>query len=108
MAFKRFERIKNPKGNLLEDYKAVTYYDYHEVDELVNKCNEVGYECIQTYEGSLGSGDWILVAPDDNYYNFVIKEVALNEWQSAHRIHRKKRLSKADLATYAKAKEEAS
>lgn len=94
MAFHRYERVKNPKGNLFTDYRKVTYYDYHEVDKLINDLFELGYENCQIYEGSLGSGDWICVPPDDDHYYYIIVEKALNEWQSGHLVKRCSKLSK--------------
>ena len=92
--FQRYERVKNPKGNLFSDYKQVTYYDYHEVDKAIADLAEMNYECCQIDEGSLGSGTWVCVPPDDNHYYYVFWEVGLNEWQSGHRMRRCKKLTK--------------
>lgn len=97
MAFRRYEKKKTAKGNLPQDYKPVIYYDYHDVDQLLFHLQKLGYECIQVWEGSLGSGNWICKAPDDRHYHFTVEEVSMNPWSSAHRIHRKKKLSGADL-----------
>jgi len=70
------------------------YYTYEVVDELISKMANAGYEIVQLNEGSLGSGDWVLIAPNDTMYNFVIREVALNEWSSGHTIRRCAKLSK--------------
>lgn len=83
------------------NYRKQNLYDYHEVDSLIAKLNDKGYKCIQTYEGSLGSGNWICIAPDDKHYNFIIKEVGLNAWSSAHTVNRRRKLTKADLAELA-------
>ncbi len=44
-----------------------------------------GYEALQINEGTLGSGDWLVLSPD-NRPSFVIVEIALNSWQSGHWI----------------------
>lgn len=71
-----------------------SYYSYEAVDEFISRLYESGYETIQLNEGTLGSGDWVLIAPNDNQYNFVIREVALNEWSSGHTIRRCSKISK--------------
>ena len=53
-----------------------------------------GWEPIQLNEGGVGIGDWVLIAPDDDHYNFVIREVYLNEWSSAQTVRRCSKLSK--------------
>ena len=98
MAFRKFEKKKSAKGNSLQDYKPVIYYDYHDVDQLLFHLQKLGYECTQVWEGSLGSGNWICKAPDDRHYNFTVEEVSINPWSSAHKVHRKKKLNAADLA----------
>ena len=70
------------------------YYSYEAVDEFISEMGNRGYEAIQIDEGCLGSGSWVLVAPDEKHYNFVIREVALNEWSSGHTIRRCAKISK--------------
>ena len=98
MAFRKYEKKKSAKGNGIFDYKPVIYYDSIDVDQLLFHLSKLGYECIQISEGSLGSGNWVCKAPDDKHYNFTVEEVAMNSWSSAHKVHRKKKLSNADLA----------
>lgn len=74
-----------------------TLYSYRAADELISTMFERSYECINLREGVLGSGDWVLIAPDEEHYNFVIREVVLNEWSSAHTIRRCKKLSQKIL-----------
>ena len=69
-------------------------YSYTVVEELISRLIESGYEAIQLCEGSLGCGDWVLIAPTENQYNFVIREVAINEWSSGHKIRRCSKISK--------------
>jgi len=92
----RWIEVKNGKQFPL-NYRKENLYDYHEIDELITKLTTENYTCIQTDEGVLGSGNWICIAPDNNHYNFIINEVALNCWSSAHTIRRCKKLSKANL-----------
>lgn len=70
-------------------------YTYKAVDSLIEQLIEKGYEAIQLREGTLGSGDWVLLSHDPTKYNFVVREVALNEWNSAHNIRRTAKISKA-------------
>ena len=69
-------------------------YNLSVVENLIEGLMEKGYECIQLEEGCLGIGYWVCVAPSENYYNFIVQEVPLNCWSSAHTITRKGRLSK--------------
>ena len=96
---RRYERVKNPKSTSPFDaYRPVIYYEVSEIEELLAHLEELGYERYNTYEGVLGCGNWICVAPDEEHYHFIIREIAVNSWQSLHKIQRKSKLSKADLA----------
>ena len=71
-------------------------YTYQAVDNLRDRLrNEFGYTSIQLREGVLGSGDFLCIAPDEQHYHFLVREVALNEWNSAHTIRRVSKISKA-------------
>lgn len=71
-------------------------YTYQAVDDLRNRLrNEHGYTSIQLREGVLGSGDFLCIAPDEQHYHFLVREVYLNEWSSAHTIRRVGKISKA-------------
>lgn len=75
---------------------AKKLYSYKAVDELRDRLrDELGYTSIQLREGVLGSGDFLCIAPDDKHYHFLIREVYLNEWSSAHTIRRLSKISKA-------------
>lgn len=66
-------------------------------EEFIEFCEQVGYDCIQTSEGTLGIGDWILVSPDKNHWNYIIKEKYLNEWSSCQEIEKFKELPHESL-----------
>lgn len=70
-------------------------YTISSVEKLINDALEIGYEMVQLREGVLGVGDLVLISPDDKHYNFVVREVALNEWSSAQTIRRCRKISKA-------------
>lgn len=76
---------------------AKILYTHKAIDYFISNLSERGYECVQTKEGVLGSGDWICVSPYEGRCHFIIHEVALNEWSSAHTIRRCRKLSKANL-----------
>lgn len=61
-------------------------YDYKQVDSLIERYLNKGGEALQTREGVLGSGDWLLYDYNDKLKFIVICEVALNCWSSAHTI----------------------
>lgn len=60
-------------------------YNYHVVDRFVSGALDKGYDVYQLNEGTLGSGDWLVLSHDDRP-SYVIVEIALNSWQSAHWI----------------------
>ena len=61
------------------------YYNYSALMYFIAKMErEHNYNCVQTWEGSLGIGNWILVSPDDRHYNFIIREEYLNDSNSIH------------------------
>lgn len=59
-------------------------YHYTEVDKLIERFISKGGEAIQTDEGVLGSGSWILHG--EKLKTIVITEVATGSWSSAHTI----------------------
>lgn len=61
------------------------YYNISALEDFIAKLErEHNYTCIQTWKGSLGIGNWILVSPDDRHYNFIIREEYLNAYSSIH------------------------
>ena len=70
-------------------------YTFRAVDDLRDRLvNEYGYNTIQLHEGVLGSGSFVCLAPDDKHYNFVVREVYINEWSSGHTVRRCAKISK--------------
>jgi hypothetical protein len=60
-------------------------YTYDAVDNLIARYSGTeGATVIQTREGVLGSGDWLLSAPGKK--TAIVQEVALNEWASGHKV----------------------
>lgn len=57
---------------------------YTEVEKLIQMYYEHGGQCIQTDEGCLGAGDWILTG--EGLKTTIIKEIALNEWSTTHTV----------------------
>lgn len=69
-------------------------YSLSVVDDLMQRCADLGYEFVEVEEGSLGHGHMILLAPNDDYMNVEITEVYLNEWSSGHKIRKFNKISK--------------
>lgn len=78
-------------------------YSISSTQEFISSMIEKGWDCIQLDEGVLGVGDLVLIAPDDKHYNFVIREVYLNEWSSGQTIRKCAKLSKKILKEIEKA-----
>lgn len=74
---------------------AQNLYTYEAVDDMRDRLSGMGYTSIQLREGVLGSGDFVCIAPDEKHYHFIVREVALNEWSSAHTVRRSGKISKA-------------
>ena len=74
-----------------------TLYTVRSTDDFIQSLIARGWEGIQLDEGGVGVGDWVLIAPTSQQYNFVIREKFLNEWSSAQTIRRCKKLSKSIL-----------
>lgn len=101
------KRMNGTLQETLSGKKHVTnVYSISGTGELINECLDDGYELVQLREGVLGHGDLVLIAPDDNHYNFIIREVYLTAWTSGQTIQRRKNLSKAILAEIEKAQTE--
>ena len=65
------------------------------IDELITKALANNYELVQIEEGTIGHGFCVLLAPDEKHYNFVIREVYINCWTSAHTVRRCRKISAA-------------
>lgn len=65
------------------------------IDELIKQALENNYELVQLEEGTLGRGFCVLLAPDEKHYNFVIREVYINCWTSAHTVRRCRKIGAA-------------
>ena len=72
-----------------------TIYSVHSTDEFIRDMCNKGWEGIQLNEGSLGCGDWVLIAPNERKWNFVIKEVYLGPYSSGQTIRRCRKISQA-------------
>lgn len=70
-------------------------YTLSSIDKLIHDCMEIGYAIETCREGVLGYGKVVLIAPDERHWNFVITEVYLNEWSSAHSVRKCRTISKA-------------
>ena len=72
-----------------------TIYTVSSTDEFITDMCNKGWEGIQLNEGSLGCGDWVLIAPNERKWNFVIKEVYLGPYSSGQTIRRCRKISQA-------------
>lgn len=72
-----------------------TLYTGEQVEDLINQYLKAGGQMLQVEESVLGYGTIILY---DNglskLLQIVIKEIVLNEWSSAYRVRRYKKLPK--------------
>ena len=60
-------------------------YTYQQIDKLISRYSEIeNSTIIQTWEGVLGSGNWILAAPGKK--TAIITEIYVNAWNSTHVI----------------------
>lgn len=87
--------------------KPINIYTIDSTGKFIEELIGAGYDMIQLSEGTLGYGDCILVAPDDQHYNFVIREVYVNCWTSGQTIRRYRKISKLLQTEIDKAKKEA-
>lgn len=70
-------------------------YTLESVEKLIEELeSKHGYSMETISEGTLGLGKVVMIAPNDNMYNFVIQEVYLNEWSCEHSVRRCARISK--------------
>ena len=76
----------------------MTHYTCTQVDNLISRYIDAGGDAIQTNEGVLGSGDWILFDFPNKLKCFVITEIYLNEWSSTHKIRSYNKIPKKYLA----------
>ena len=81
-------------------------YSISSTQEFIDNMIAKGWDSVQLDEGVLGCGDLVLIAPDEKHYNFVIREVYLNEWSSGQTIRRCAKLSQKLLKEIDKAEAE--
>lgn len=60
-------------------------YSCNEIDQLIARYVESGGNVLEMREGVLGRGDLLLYGPE-NLRTIVVREIALNEWSSAHTV----------------------
>lgn len=63
------------------------------IDAIIEK-TENKADILQTSEGVLGMGDWIIQSNDENFYSYVIKEIYLNSQSSGQTIRKYRKLPK--------------
>lgn len=71
-------------------------YSTTAIDQLIQRYLDHNGEIITLEEGTLGYGLMLLIAP--GYKTTVVKEVALNCWNSAHKVRMYNRCPKKYLA----------
>lgn len=69
-------------------------YSTSDIDELISRYLQSGGEMLQMREGILGVGDVLLYDTSGKLKTFVITEVALNEWSSAHKLRGYRKMPK--------------
>lgn len=69
-------------------------YTETQVNDLINRYTEKGGNAWTVADGVLGLGIVVLFpdSPESPLASFVIKEIALNEWSTAHTIRKYNRL----------------
>lgn len=73
----------------------INYYTASAIQDLFSQLADMGYEIVTLQEGTLGYGRTIALAPDDRHYNYLVREVPINCWSSAHTVRRMSKISKA-------------
>lgn len=73
---------------------APKLYTLKAVENLIQRYLESGGSMEELESGSLGYGVTILYDAAENLKTFVIKEVYLNEWSSAHTVRGYNRMPK--------------
>lgn len=68
-------------------------YTLEAINRLIDDCMKHGFSMETCRDGVLGFGKIVLVAPP-GYWNFVIEEIPLNEWSSAHSVRKCREISK--------------
>ena len=69
-------------------------YSCSAIAGLIENATGQGYELVQFRPESLGYGGFVLIAPRPDWENVVVEEVYLNEWSSAHKVRRCRKISK--------------
>ena len=82
-------------------------YTISSTDEFISSMISKGWEAVQLDEGTLGVGDWVLIAPTERHWNYIIREVYLNAWSSAQTIRKCRKLSQKILKEIEKVEVEA-
>ncbi len=69
-------------------------FDTETIKNFIAETETLGYEMQFLREGVCGLGDFILWAPDNNFKNFLIREVYENEWTSRHTVEQFTKVTK--------------
>lgn len=63
-------------------------YPFETIDDLACRYADAGGEIYEMREGILGSGDLLLYDLSGKLKTIIVREIALNEWSSAHSVRR--------------------
>lgn len=63
-------------------------FDGSEIAQLIEKLESDGYTMESLEDGVCGYGKFVMWAPDEKHYSFIVREEALNCWTSVHTIER--------------------
>lgn len=66
--------------------KVQTLYTTSSVGRLIAEYLDAGGQMLQMREGVLGHGDVLLYDDAGKLKTYVIREVAINEWSSGHKV----------------------
>jgi hypothetical protein len=66
--------------------KVQTLYTTSSVGRLIAEYLDAGGQMLQMREGVLGDGDVLLYDDAGKLKTYVIREVAINEWSSGHKV----------------------
>lgn len=74
--------------------KAEVFYSGNDIAKLIDLADAQGWTLVPFADTVCGLGSFVLVPPDDRYYNIIVTEYYATEWSCKYTVRRRAKLSK--------------
>ena len=70
------------------------YYGGNQIRTLIDMATEQGFELVPFSDTVCGLGSFLLLSPDDQHYNIIVREFYETEWTCKYTVTRRSKVPK--------------